>query len=262
VRALRAIPWIVAVAFLAAAILGPVLAPFGPGDIDIANEFASPSAAHPLGTGENGIDLLSALLRGARLACLIAVSVVAVSMTLGVAIGTAAGYVGGALDKAVSALVNLMLAFPSILLNMAIVALVARPGVLHIVIALCINGWVGYARVARGETMSIRRRDFVRSAVCLGLPHHRIAIRHVLPNLLGPLIIQASYGFGGVILAESSLSFLGLGPARADSWGALLDQGAGYLMVSPWVALVSGAVIFACILSFNLIGDDLRRRFA
>jgi peptide/nickel transport system permease protein len=256
------VPAAVVAAFFLVAAAGPVLAPFGPGEMDISREFQPPSAVHPLGTGENGIDLLSALLRGARLACTVATSVVAVSVIVGVGVGIAAGYLGGIVDRAASAVINLLLAFPSILLNMAIVALVARPGVGHVIFALCVNGWVSYARVARGETLSIRRQDYVTSCVCLGLPAWRIALGHVLPNLSGPLIIQATYGFGGVILAESSLSFLGLGPARADSWGALLDQGAGYLMVSPWVAMVSGAAIFACILSFNLLGDDIKRRLA
>ncbi len=248
--------------FTLAALLGPALAPYGPDDLDIAHEFEPPSRAHLLGTGENGIDLLSALLRGARLALAVASSVVLVSLCLGLSLGVTAGYMGGAVDRALGAVINVMMAFPSILLNMAIVALVARPGVGHVIFALCVNGWVGYARVARGETLSIRRNDYVTAAVCQGLPHWRIALRHVLPNLAKPLVIQASYGFGGVILAESSLSFLGLGPARADSWGALLDQGTSYLMVSPWVALASGAAIFACILAFNLLGDDVSRRIS
>jgi peptide/nickel transport system permease protein len=188
--------------------------------------------------------------------------VVLVSLILGVSVGIAAGYLGGVVDRTVSGAINLLLAFPSILLNMAIVALVARPGVGHVIFALCVNGWVSYARVARGETLSIRRQDYILSGVCLGLPPVRIALGHVLPNMAGPVIIQATYGFGGVILAESSLSFLGLGPARADSWGALLDQGTSYLMVSPWIAMVSGGAIFACILCFNLLGDQLHRRFS
>ncbi len=259
-KALRAIPAAVVAAFLCTALVGPLLAPYGPGELDIAREFASPSASHVLGTGENGIDLLSALLRGARLAFVVAGSVVLVSVVVGVGVGIAAGYLGGTVDRAASAVITLLLAFPSILLNMAIVALVARPGVWHVVFALCVNGWVSYARVARGETLAIRNQEYIMSGVSLGLPRWRIALRHVLPNLAGPVIIQATYGFGGVILAESSLSFLGLGPARADSWGALLDQGASYLMVSPWVAVVSGAAIFACILSFNLLGDEIKRR--
>lgn len=248
--------------FLGAALAGPVLAPYEAGQVDIAHEFEAPSWAHPLGTGENGTDLLSALLRGANLALVVAGTVVAVSVALGVAVGIAAGYMGGVVDRLLSSVINVMLAFPSILLNMAIVALVARPGVGHVIFALCVNGWVGYARVARGETLSIRSSDYVTGAVCQGIPTWRIALKHVLPNLAGPVIIQATYGFGGVILAESSLSFLGLGPARAESWGAILDQGTSYLMVSPWVALVSGSVIFACILAFNLLGDEINRRLA
>ncbi|MBW2260389.1 MAG: ABC transporter permease [Deltaproteobacteria bacterium] len=259
-KVLRAIPLVVVAAFFCVALVGPLLAPYGHGELDIAQEFASPSASHVLGTGENGIDLLSALLRGTRLAFVVAASVVLVSVVVGVGVGIAAGYLGGTIDRAASAVITLLLAFPSILLNMAIVALVARPGVGHIIFALCVNGWVSYARVARGETLAIRSQEYVKSGVSLGLPLWRIALGHILPNLAGPVIIQATYGFGGVILAESSLSFLGLGPARADSWGALLDQGASYLMVSPWVALVSGAAIFVCILSFNLLGDEIKRR--
>jgi peptide/nickel transport system permease protein len=247
-------------AFLIAALLGPAMAPYGPDEVDIAHEFSPPSASHPLGTGENGVDLLSALLRGANLALLVAASVVAISLAVGVTLGIAAGYMGGWMDRLLSAAINIMLAFPSILLNMAVVALVARPGVGHVIFALCVNGWVGYARLARGETLSVKRNEYVTAAVCQGLPPHLVALRHVLPNVAAPLVIQATYGFGGVILAESSLSFLGLGPARADSWGALLDQGTSYLMVSPWVAMLSGGVIFTCILAFNILGDEAGRR--
>lgn len=244
--------------FFAVALFGPMFVQSAPGDIDLAHAYELPSAAHLLGTADNGIDLLSALVHGARLAALISSSVVAISLALGTLLGTASGLVGGRVDALVMGLADLLQAFPAVLLNIALLALVARPGAGHVVFSLCMNGWVLYARLARAEVLSLREREFVAAARALGATETRVLFTHVLPNVAGPLVVQATAGFGGIILMESTLSFLGLGPARAVSWGALLDQGSSVLLRFPHVALVSGAAMAVTVLAFNLAGDTVR----
>jgi peptide/nickel transport system permease protein len=246
--------------FFLVALVGPWIAPYDPLSIDLLHEYESPSRAHWLGTGDNGIDVLSALLHGARLAAVVSVVVVGVSVVIGTLVGTWAGYYGRLADHLVTGLADLVQAFPAIVLNIAVLALVARPGLIHLVVALLVNGWVLYARLARAETLSLRQREFVEAARALGVPAGQVMGRHVIPNLLGPLVIQATTGLGVVILAESTLSFLGLGPGKAVSWGALLDQGTSVLLRFPHVALFSGSAIALTVLGFNLTGDWLRDR--
>lgn len=251
---------VLVVIFVLAAIFGPLIAPHDPAHIDLANEYATPTLAHPLGTGDNGTDVLSVLLYGARLAGTVGFVVVALSLLIGTLAGALAGYRGGAVDHTVTGLADLVQSFPAVVLNVAILAVVARPGVLHLVLALVSNGWVLYARVARGQTLAIREREYIQAARALGMNDARILLRHVLPNLGGPLVIQATSGLGAAILAESTLSFLGLGPGKAASWGALLDQGSAVLLRFPHVALFAGGTIAATVLGFNLAGDWLRDR--
>lgn len=244
-------------AFLLIALCGPWIAPHSP----LAESDAilrQPSRAHWLGTDENGRDLLSELLCGARLAAQISLIVVAISLTVGVALGTLAGYLGGAVDEALMRLVDVLLAFPGLLLNIAIVALVERPGTAHLVFALTANGWVGYARVARGQVLGLRDREFVQAARALGASPLRVMARHVVPNILAPLTIQATAGFAGVILVEATLAFLGIGRVAPYSWGALLDQGTTYLWKTQHIALAAGGCIAAVVLGANLLGDGLR----
>ena len=251
---------IIVVAFFAVALVGPWIAPHDPLAIDLAREYESPSWRHPLGTGDNGIDILSALLYGARLAAIVGIAVVGISVIVGTALGAWAGYHGRMTDHVVTGVADLVQAFPAIVLNIAILALVARPGLLHLIAALAVNGWVLYARLARAETLTLREREFVEAARALGVPTQQVLRRHVMPNLLGPLVVQATTGLGVVILAESTLSFLGLGPGKAVSWGALLDQGTSVLLRFPHVALFSGGTIAFTVLGFNLTGDWLRDR--
>lgn len=248
--------------FVLLAIVGPWLAPHDPAAIDLRNAYAPPGGGHWLGTGDNGIDLLSALLHGARVAGLVAGGVVLSSVVVGTLLGTLAGYLGGWVDDAVGALADLLQAFPGIVLNVAILALVDQPGIGHVVLALAVPGWVLYARLARAEALALRQRPYVQAAVALGAPTHRVLLRHVVPNLLGPIFVQATAGVGGVILAEATLSFLGLGPSQGHSWGALLDQGSAVLLRFPHVALVAGSAISVTVLAFNLGGDALRDRVA
>ena len=247
-------------AFAIAAIAGPVVAPYADGALDVDAELRAPSRAHPLGTGENGVDLLAAILHGARRAGIIALWVVGGGLVAGTAIGASAGYFGGLWDAAIVAAVDLVLAFPSILLAMAFVALVGRPGTMHLVVALGLSSWVPYARLARAQTLTLREREFVVAARALGASDARILLRHIVPNLAGPLVVQATFAAGATVLAESSLSFLGLGGNGGASWGALLDQGAGYLLTTPRAAAVPGLAIALTVFGFNLFGDVLRER--
>jgi peptide/nickel transport system permease protein len=246
--------------FALTALVGPWLLPGSPTAQDLDHILAGPSAAHWLGTDENGVDLLAELVFGARTALAIGVVVVTISALVGTALGLVAGYLGGKLDELVMRTVDVLLAFPGILLNIAIVALVATPGLGVLVVALCLNGWVGYARLVRGQVLALRELDFVLAARAAGAGPLRVMTRHLLPNLVSPLLVQVSFGFGGVVLVEASLSFLGLGPQLNYSWGALLDQGTTYLWHSQRLAVAPGLAILAVVLGCNLLGDGLRDR--
>ncbi len=186
----------IVVGFFVLGLIGPWVAPYDPMMIDLLHEYESPSWKHLLGTGDNGIDILSALLHGARLAAIVGSVVVGVSVLFGTLLGTWAGYAGRLTDHVVTGIADLVQAFPAIVLNIAVLALVARPGLLHLIVALAVNGWVLYARLARAETLTLREREFVVAARALGVPTHEVLRRHIIPNLLGPLVIQATTGLG------------------------------------------------------------------
>jgi peptide/nickel transport system permease protein len=262
VRGRRAPPFgvVVASAFLLLAVVGPWLAPYSPAGIDLDAQYQLPSARHLLGTGDNGVDVLSVILHGARLAGIVALGSVGISVLVGAVLGTFAGYRGGRADHVITGLADLVQAFPAVVLNIAILALVARPGVLHVVLALSVSGWVLFARIARAQTLLLRETDFVGAARLLGASEAHVLWHHVAPNALSPLLVQATSALGGAVLAESTLSFLGLGPGAVASWGALLDQGSAVLLRFPHVALIAGATIAFTVLGFNLAGDWLRDR--
>ena len=246
--------------FALLALVGPWLAPYSPAAIDLDAQYQLPSARHLLGTGDNGVDILSVLLHGARLSGLIALCAVLASLSFGALLGGIAGYRGGRADHLVTGLSDLVQAFPAVVLNIAILALVARPGVAHVILALSVNGWVLFARIARAQTLVLRESDYVAAARLLGASELHILVRHIAPGAFGPLIVQATAALGGAILAEATLSFLGLGPGASASWGALLDQGSAVLLRFPHVALIAGAAIALTVLGFNLAGDTLRDR--
>jgi len=251
--------------YVAAGILGPIIAPYdlAKPHIELAHQFEGASAAHWLGTDASGRDTLSQLLWGARSALELSVIVVAISSMIGLTIGTIAGWFGGVVDELVMRLVDILMAFPGILLNIAIVATVAHPGVPLTIGALCANGWVGYARVARGQVLALRERDYVAAAVALGASNRRIMARHLIPNLMGPAMVQMSFGLGSVIIIEASLSFLGIGPQLDYTWGAMLDQARNFLWNTEWVriyAVVPGLAIAWVVAGANLMGDGLRDR--
>lgn len=249
--------------FVLAGILGPWIAPYDMSYVhDTTSEaYEGASSAHWLGTDSNGRDTLSQLLWGAREALTLSVIVVAISSIIGLTVGTVAGWYRGWVDEVLMRFVDILMSFPGILLNIAIVAVVARPGLPVIIFALCANGWVGYARVARGQVLALRERDFVTAAVALGASNRRVMWRHLIPNLMGPAIVQMTFGFGGVILVEAALAFLGLGPQLDYTWGAMLDQARQLLFITDWVAtytLVPGIAIMWVVLGANLLGDGLR----
>ncbi len=252
--------------FIVIGIIGPWIAPYDVAakTLDLDHKFAAPSAAHWLGTDSNGRDALSQLLFGARRSLVLAGIVVAITSVIGMLVGTVAGWFRGWVEELVMRFVDMLLAFPGILLNIAIVATVANPGLGVVILALSANGWVGYARVARGQVLALREREFVTAAVALGASNGRVIRRHLLPNLLGPALIQMSFGLGGVILVEAALAFLGLGPQVDYTWGSMLDQARVFLWKDDWVrvyALVPGLAITWVVLGANLLGDGLRDRF-
>lgn len=250
-------PWLVLL-FALSALFGPALAPYAPEAISLEHAFELPSAGHPFGTADNGVDVLSTLLHGARLSAVVALLSVGASVLVGLSLGVLAGFRGGRLDHVLAGLMDLVQAFPGIVLIIGILALTAEPGVMHMVIALSAGGWVLFARIARAETLRLREMEFVLAARALGASEARILVRHVVPNLWGPLVIQATSALGMAVLAEATLSFLGLGPGSQASWGALLDQGSAVLLRFPHVALIAGGAIALTVLGFNLSGDYLR----
>lgn len=249
--------------FLFSALIGPILAPYEPiaGAEDLDDRFLGPSGSHWLGTDHVGTDVLSQMLHGARLALIISVVTVLICASVGTALGLISGYYGGWVDEVIMRVVDVLLAFPGILLNIAIVALVASPGVGVLIFALSLNGWVRYARLVRGQVLSLREQEYVSAARCIGCKDRAIMWKYIFPNLLSPVFVMMSLNVGGVIAVEASLSFLGLGPGVEYTWGALLDQGTTFMWVTPRLILAPGIAIMLVVLGSNLLGDGLRDRF-
>ena len=238
----------------------PVLAPYPEGARDVERPLAGPSAAHPLGTSEDGADVASALVWGARVALVVGFATVALSVLLGTAVGLFSGYYGGWLDEVLMRLCEVFLSFPGFLLALLVVFSLGEATLLGVILALNVTGWAGYARLVRGQVLGIKTREFVLAARGLGASTPRILFVHLLPNIFGPVTVQATFGLAGAILAEASLSFLGVGPQDVTSWGALLDEGAVLFLKTPALALMSGGALFVTVLGVNLLGDALRDR--
>jgi len=240
------------------ALSAPLLAPYSSGAQDLARRFAPPSPHHPLGLDELGRDTLSRLVLGARISLVLSLAVVLVSAGFGTLIGSLAGLSGGWLDDLVMRIIDILLSFPSILLAISLVA-VLGPGLGNLALALCLIGWVGYARLTRAQVLKTRELQFVLAARASGARKGRILMLHLLPNIAGPLIIQATVGMAGVILSEAGLSFLGLGlPPPSPSWGSMLRSGSQHLLDAPHLVLYPGLAIMLVVLSFNFVGDFLR----
>ncbi|HEX8892427.1 MAG TPA: ABC transporter permease [Terriglobales bacterium] len=245
--------------FVLCAVFAPWLRPQDPAYIDLPSRLMGPSAAHWFGTDELGRDILSRVVYGARISMLVGTSVVVTSLTLGLIFGSIAGYYGGFLDRFLNVIVmNAFMSFPGILLAIAFVAFLG-PGLFNLVLALSIGGWVGYARLVRAQVLAIREREFVEAARALGASDLRIIVRHILPNIIQPVIVQAAIGMAGAILAEATMSFLGLGvPPPTASWGSMLNDGRSHLFDAPHLVLFPAAAVMLAVLSFNFIGDGLR----
>lgn len=248
-----------AAAFLAAAILGPTLAPADPEAISLAEALAPPGPGHRLGCDRLGRDVLSRLLVGARPSLIVGLAAVGAAGSVGTLLGAWAAFEGGAADLLLLRLIDVLQAFPGILLAVALAA-VLGPGLGNIVFALAALGWVGYARLARGQVLSMRERDDVTAARAMGAGGGRILFLHLLPGVLPLVAVQAAFGVAGAILAETSLSFLGLGVGSGASWGSMIAEGIEYLEPAPRLCLAPGAAIMAVVLGLNLLGETFSRR--
>ena len=254
--ALAGLAVVAAVVLLAA--LAPWLAPADPYRGELVTSLRAPSAAHWLGTDAQGRDVLSRVLYGARVSLAVGLASQGIALLLGITLGLVAGYYGRWVDALVMRLADVTLAFPSLLLLIAVAAAV-RPSLPVIFVVIGVVGWAGMARLVRGQVLQVRALEFVQAARALGARDTRVIARHVLPNILAPVIVAATLGIGGAIMAEAALSFVGLGAQPpTPSWGAMVAEGRDLLRVAPWVSLVPGLAIGAAVLGVNLLGDGLR----
>jgi peptide/nickel transport system permease protein len=242
-----------------AAVLAPVLAPYDPAAVNVVDRLKPPlTDGHLLGTDALGQDVLSRVIYGARISLVVGFAAVAISGLIGVALGLVAGFYGKLADDVIMRLADIQLAFPTIILYVAVMA-VLGPGLLKLIAVIGVVGWVQYARIERGMVLSTKELDYVDAARALGVPDRRILLRHILPNTLGPIIVVASFGLATTIITEASLSFLGLGvPPSVPSWGSMLSDGRDYLRNGWWVATFPGIAITLTVLAINLLGDWLR----
>ncbi len=256
---LAAIGLAVVVIFATFALFAPWIAPQDPAFIDLPHRLGAPSSSHWFGTDELGRDILSRVVFGARVSMLVGVSVVAGSLLIGTIVGSIAGYYGGRIDRIVNVVVmNAFLSFPGILLAIAFVAFLG-PGLWNLILALILGGWVGYARLVRAQVLAAREREYVEAARALGATDLRVMVRHILPNIMQPVIVQAAIGMAGAVLAEGTMSFLGLGvPPPTASWGSMLFDGRAHLFDAPHLVIFPAIVVMLAVLAFNFIGDALR----
>jgi peptide/nickel transport system permease protein len=244
--------------FVVCALFAPWLAPQDPAQLDLGGRLLAPGHAHWFGTDELGRDIFSRTLYGARISLVVAISVVSLSLAVGLIAGALAGFYGGWIDTVLNVYVtNAFLALPGILLAIAFVAFLG-PGLVNLILALSISGWVGYARLVRAQVMAVKEREFVEAARALGASDLRVICRHILPNIVQPLIVQAAIGMASAVLAEATLSFLGLGvPPPTASWGAMLNDARSHLFDSPHLVVFPAMAVMLAVLSFNFIGDAL-----
>lgn len=243
------------------ALFGPWIAPYpeqGRGRTNVPERFDPPSAKYWLGTDQLGRDVLSRIIIGSSIALRVPAIVVTLAVVVGAPLGALAGYTGGWLDNLIMRMTDLFLAFPSLLLAVAIVAALG-PGLSNAMIAIAISWWPWYTRLVRGVTLSLRERYFVEAARSIGVSNRTIILRHILPNCVTPILVQATIDFGTVILAEGSLAFIGLGTQPpAPDWGLMVSQGRSYILDQWWISTFPGLAIFVSVLAFNLLGDTLR----
>jgi peptide/nickel transport system permease protein len=244
--------------FVLVALAAPLIAPYDPLATTWSAVRKAPSALHLFGTDELGRDVLSRVIYGARASLLAGVVSAAISLALGVPIGLAAGYLGGAVDGVLMRITDAMLACPFLILAIALAAFLG-PNLLNAMVAIGISAMPAFIRLTRAQTLAAKLEDYVEAAKAVGNPHWRIVLRHILPNILAPIMVQATLAIAAAIIAEASLSFLGLGQQPPDpSWGSMLNTAKSFLAQAPWMAWWPGLAIFSVVLSFNLLGDGLR----
>lgn len=240
------------------ALLAPIIAPYDPMKIDVYNVLSPPSPSHPFGTDELGRDVLSRMIWGSRVSLKVGFIAVGIAILIGSLIGSVAGYYGKAVDAILMRFVDVMLAFPTFFLILAVIAIV-EPGISTIMIVIGVTGWMDVARLVRAEFLSLKEREFIMAARTIGASDLRIIFRHILPNALSPVFVAATFGIAGAILIESSLSFLGLGVQPPEpSWGNILTSGKDNITVAWWLSLFPGLAILMTVLSYNLVGEGLR----
>jgi peptide/nickel transport system permease protein len=248
---------LITILLILTALAAPILSPYDPSAQDTSKRLEGPSRQHLLGLDDLGRDVLSRVLYGSRVSLRVGFSVVILSSLLGVTLGAIAGYFGGTIDTLIMRLCDILLAFPGILLSIALVA-VLGPSLNNVVMALAVIGWVGYARLVRGQVLKVREMEFVTAAKALGAQSARVISRHVLPNVLNPVIVMATLGLAGAILSEAALSFLGLGvQPPTPSWGAMLTAGRRYLGMANHLAIWPGVAIMIAVMGLNFLGDGL-----
>lgn len=249
---------VVVLLLAAVAILAPALAPYDPAAYDVKQILLAPSVAHWFGTDQLGRDVLSRMLFGSRISMAVGFVSVGIAVVVGTLIGTLAAYYGGRVDEVLMRFVDLMLNFPRFFLLLTLIALL-RPSIWVIMAVIGFTGWMGLARLVRGEILSLREREFVQGARALGAPDRRIMFRHILPNALVPVLVSATLGVAGAILTESGLSFLGLGvQPPTPSWGNILIDGKANIEIAWWLSVFPGLAILVTVLAYNLLGEGLR----
>lgn len=240
------------------AIFAAPLAPYEPNGIQTRLRGDAPSREHLLGNDDRGRDVLSRLIYGTRIALIVGLGATAIAVTIGVSIGATAGYFGGKVDFALSRIIDTLMAFPTLALLITLAA-VLGPSLVNVIIAIGTTIWASYARIVRADVLSLRERDYVLAARASGAGSTRIIVRHMLPNVLGPVIVLATLGIGSIIILESALSFLGLGIQPPNpSWGGMLSDGRAHIRNYPHIAIAPGVAIGITVLAFNLLGDGLR----
>lgn len=248
----------IVVSILLAAMFAPFLTPYQPNEQSLENRLEGPSAEHPMGTDQVGRDILTRLLYGARISLQIGVTVVAISLGIGTAVGVTAGYLGGYVDESLMRFVDVLLAFPGLLLALVIAGILG-PSLTNIMIALAAVGWTRYSRVVRGSVLSVKQQEYVKASQLMGTSRFRLVGRHVVPNVMGPVVVLATMDMATVILGTAGLSFLGLGAQPpTPEWGTMISEGRNYIQDAWWVVNFPGIAIMFAVLGFNLLGDGLR----
>ena len=255
---LTVIGFIIVLAFIFVALLAPYLAPYNVYTQDLNNRLIPPEKGHIMGFDDLGRDILSRVIYGSRISLKVGIFTVTISTIFGIFVGSIAGYFGGRVDETIMRVIDILLAFPGILLAIAIISILG-PGLNNVIIALCLVGWVTYARLVRGQILSIKENEYVLAVKALGASTPRILVFHIIPNIISPVMIQATLGIAGAIVGEASLSFLGLGTqAPTPSWGSMLNDGRRFILNAPHMTTFPGIAIMLVVMGFNFLGDGLR----